>query len=591
MNNNDSIKKYNLNVTMLCYLILAVKKVDPQMKIASYQIDKNGYSFDFDLSKSIDSDELGVIQSEMKSLLSINTIIEIVSVNNSEAKKILHSEPYQLELLESFNGNIPIKICKVNDMHFICEIEFEPISDLSKFDKEGVKLLHVSGAYWKGDASRTMLQRIYGVAFESKSELDEYIQNIEDIKKRDHRTLGSQLHIFSTSDSVGQGLVLWEPKGAMIRFLLEKFSQTAHLLNDYDWVYTPHIGRAELWETSGHLNFYKDSMYNAINVDGEDYYLKPMSCPFHILIYEQSPKSYRELPIRYAEFATVYRYELSGALQGLTRVRGFTQDDAHIFCTPEQIYNEVVRALEFSLYILKSFGLNDFKAYVSTKPTAKYIGNDEDWSSATEVLKNAVSECGLEYGIDEGGGAFYGPKIDLKLYDSLGREWQCSTIQLDFNLPERFNMTYTGSDGNEHTPMMVHRALFGSVERFVAMLIEHYNGDFPLWFSPIQLGIIPVTERSSKYAGEIEDSLRSLGLRVKTDYNSSKMGAKIRQMTLEKIPYILILGDKEETDKTISVRERKQGNIGTFTLSEFMDLLKPELEKGIPKYIKTISKN
>ena len=405
------------------------------------------------------------------------------------------------------------------------------------------------------------------------------------LSKRDHRVLGTQLDLYSSSQEVGQGLVLWHPKGAMVRYLLEKFSQSAHILNDYDWVYTPHIGRSELWKTSGHLQFYKDSMYKSIEIDNDEYYLKPMSCPFHVLIYNDSPKSYKNLPVRYAEFATVYRYELSGALSGMTRVRGFTQDDAHIICTPEQIQGEVLRALRFSLYILKSFGLENFKAYVATKPEKKSIGRDEDWQLAIESLKEAVAEAGLDYEIDEGGGAFYGPKIDIKLMDSLGREWQCSTIQFDFNLPERFEMAYIGADGAKHTPMMVHRALFGSLERFFAMLTEHYNGEFPLWLAPVQIGIVPINSCHNEYAEKLLKQLKIQGLRAKLDTENEKMRAKIRNMELEKVPLVLVVGDKEASGNGVSVRSKKDGDWGFMTLEDFLHRIKPELDIGIPKYI------
>jgi len=326
-------------------------------------------------------------------------------------------------------------------------------------------------------------------------------------------------------------------------------------------------------------------MYNAIEIDNEEYYLKPMSCPFHIMIYNSSLRSYKDLPIRYAEYATVYRYELSGTLQGLTRVRGFTQDDAHIICTPEQVHSEVVKALKFSLYILKSFGLNNFKAYVATKPKKKSIGDDKDWNAAIESLKNAVVAAGLEYEIDEGGGAFYGPKIDLKLRDALGREWQCSTIQFDFNLPERFNMKYIGADGAKHTPMMVHRALFGSLERFFAMLIEHYNGDFPLWYAPVQIGIVPISSNHYEYCKELSKKLKTIGLRVNLDLSDDKMRAKVRRMELKKIPIVLIIGDQEVEKEGLSVRSRKEGNLGFMTLNDFLEKIKPELDMGVPKYI------
>lgn len=430
-----------------------------------------------------------------------------------------------------------------------------------------------------------MLQRIYGTAWESKEELKTYISKIEEASKRDHRILGKQLDFFSFSQDVGQGLVLWHPKGAMVRYLLEKFSQTAHVLNGYEWVYTPHIGRAELWKTSGHLQFYKDSMYNPIEIDNEKYYLKPMSCPFHVMIYNSSVRSYRDLPIRYAEYAAVYRYELSGTLHGLTRVRGFTQDDAHIICTPEQANDEIFNVLKFSLYILQSFGLNDFKAYIATRPENKSIGSTDDWNRATEILKSAVIRAGLEYQIDEGGGAFYGPKIDLKLRDALGREWQCSTIQFDFNLPERFNMKYVGADGLKHTPLMVHRALFGSMERFFAMLIEHYNGEFPLWLAPVQIGIVPVSSRNNDYCKDLSVKLKKSGLRVSLDSGDDKMNAKIRKMEMEKTPIIFVVGDREIERKGFSVRSRKEGNLGFMTFESFMEKIKPELDMGVPRYI------
>ncbi len=402
---------------------------------------------------------------------------------------------------------------------------------------------------------------------------------------KDHRKIGAEMSLFSKSEGVGPGLVLLHPNGAILRYLLEQFSQGAHILNDYQWVYTPHIGRAELWKTSGHLEHYKESMYNPVNIDGEEYYLKPMNCPFHFTVYNSEIRSYRDLPMRIAEIGTVYRYELSGTLNGLTRVRGFTQDDAHIICTPEQVEREVIFALKFSLYVLRAFGLTEFKPYVSTKPEGKSIGSEELWDMATEVLKKAVVSSGLEYEIDEGGGAFYGPKIDLKLYDSLGREWQCSTIQFDFNLPERFQMKYVGSDGKNHTPYVIHRALFGSVERFLALLIEHYQGDFPLWLAPVQFAVIPIAPAHNEYGRKLEISLKKMGLRVKTDDSGINMKEKIRYFELKKVPYMLIAGDKEIKQNTFSVRSRKHGNLGMMDIHSFQDFIREDLEQGKPKYI------
>jgi threonyl-tRNA synthetase len=442
-----------------------------------------------------------------------------------------------------------------------------------------------SGAYQDGDASKKMLQRLYVTAFETADELQAHLEKLAKAAEHDHVKIGAQLGLFSTSEKIGQGLVLWHPKGAIVRFLLEQFSQAAHLLNGYQWAYTPHIGRSELWKISGHLENYRDSMYNPIDIDGEEYYAKPMNCPFHFTIYNSETRSYRDLPIRMAEFGNVYRYELSGTLHGLTRVRGFTQDDAHIICMPEQVEEEVAFALKFSLYILRSFGLTEFKPYVSTKPKKKSIGSDEQWAAATEVLKKAVAAAGLEYEIDEGGGAFYGPKIDLKLYDSLGREWQCSTIQFDFNLPERFKMKYVGSDGKNHTPVVVHRALFGSLERFFALLIEHYKGDFPLWYAPVQFAIVPINRSHNAYCKRLEIDLKKQGLRVEADYGESNMRDKIKRFETQKIPYMLVVGDRDVEASGFSVRSRKHGNLGVMNCGELAAHIEDDLEQGKPKYI------
>lgn len=411
------------------------------------------------------------------------------------------------------------------------------------------------------------------------------LSNDQTNMKPDHIELGKQLEYFTKLPEVGQGLVLWKPHGAMLRYLLEKFSKEAHVLNGYEWVVTPHIGRSYLWETSGHLDFYKDSMYSPIDIDGEQYYLKPMSCPFHVLIYQDSIKSYRDLPIRLAEFAQVYRYELSGTLHGLTRVRGFTQDDAHIIATPEQMGDEIQKALDFSLYILRKFEIRQFKAYIATRNEKKYIGDPEDWAKAEKILTDAVIQAGLDYEIDEGGGAFYGPKIDLKLMDSQGREWQCSTIQFDFNIPQRFSMTYTGQDGQKHTPMMVHRALFGSVERFVAMLIEHFNGEFPIWLSPVQARILTVSEEQSGFGEEIFKLLKRKGYRVQLDTGNETLGAKVRNAQIAKIPLMVIVGRKEHQEGLVTLRRLKEKKQQTVTVDEFLQLLAAEEEKGKAEYI------
>ncbi|NLM26546.1 MAG: threonine--tRNA ligase [Clostridiaceae bacterium] len=402
-----------------------------------------------------------------------------------------------------------------------------------------------------------------------------------------HIELGKHMDIFTKLPEVGQGLVLWKPHGAMLRYLLEKFSQEAHILNGYQWVYTPHIGKSNLWETSGHLDYYKDSMYNPIEIDGEEYYLKPMSCPFHVLIYKDGIKSYRDLPIRYAEYASVYRYELSGVLHGLTRVRGFTQDDAHIIAAPEQIEEEIFRALIFSLYILKKFNFTKYKAYIATRNSAKSIGSPADWEKAESQLKQAVIKAGLEYEIDEGGGAFYGPKIDLKLTDNSGREWQCSTIQFDFNLPERFQMFYIGQDGQKHTPMMVHRALFGSIERFTAMLLEHFNGEFPFWLSPVQARILTVSNEQKKFAESVYNRLKKEGYRIEFDTSDEPLGAKIRNAEISKIPVTIIIGTKEQQASSVTVRTRQDKKQQFLTLDALFRMLEQEQSIGKAEYIHT----
>ncbi len=482
-----------------------------------------------------------------------------------------------------------------NDHGFFCDYAIPPLNpailsqivkNLKTTDIDCVfELDSFSGVYEEDNADNRMLQRIYVIAFATREEFDSYKNFVAEAQTRDHKTLGNELKLFSSSNDIGQGLTLWHPKGAMLRYLLESFGQKAHILNDYQWVYTPHIGRSKLWQTSGHLDFYKDTMYSPIVIDEDEYYLKPMNCPFHIDIYNSEVRSYRDLPIKYAEYGTVYRYELSGTLNGLTRVRGFTQDDAHIICTPEQVEVEVTNALKFSLYILRSFGLENFQPYVSTKPKAKFIGEGSDWEMATDILKKAVVSAGLKYEIDEGGGAFYGPKIDLKLRDTLGRQWQCSTIQFDFNLPTRFNMTYIGSDGQRHTPFMVHRALFGSLERFMALLIEHYKGDFPFWFAPTQFGIVPIRESHNPYAKSLAKDLKNQGFRVELADEDDNMRGKIKRFQLEKIPFILVIGDKEVADNTFSIRSRKDGDLGVMNLASLEKHLKPLIEQGQPRCI------
>jgi threonyl-tRNA synthetase len=515
-------------------------------------------------------------------------------VGADEARALFKDQPYKLELIdglasgqdeygqdvgtagaEKIGGKTVISTYKHDTFEDLCRGPH--LERTGQIPADGFDLLNIAGAYWRGDENRPMLQRIYGTAWNSKEELDQYLWRLEEAKKRDHRKLGKELDLFSISEDVGPGLILWHPKGAMIRVIAEDFSRQAHLQNGYEWVYSPHIGRAQLWMTSGHLGFYKENMYAPMDIEGEEYYAKPMNCPFHIQVYKSHLRSYRDLPKRYAEYGTVYRFERSGVLHGLTRVRGFTQDDAHIFCRPDQVEEEISKALEFSLYVLRSFGLNDFTAYLSTRPD-KYVGDPADWDKATEALRRAVEAHGIPYEVDEGGGAFYGPKIDLKVNDALGREWQLSTIQFDFNMSERFGLEYIGEDGQPHRPYMVHRALLGSMERFFGVLIEHYGGAFPVWLAPIQAAIIPISdEKHGAYGRELRERLKEAGLRVELDESKDRMQAKIRRAQLQKVPYMLIIGDKEQAAGAVAVRLRSGEDLGALPVEAFIERAKAEI--------------
>ncbi|MBR2633734.1 MAG: threonine--tRNA ligase, partial [Lentisphaeria bacterium] len=445
-----------------------------------------------------------------------------------------------------------------------------------------VKLTGIAGSYFRGDEKNPMLQRISGIAFPTEDELHSYIRQQEEAAKRDHRKLGVELDLFGFSDNVGPGLVLWRPKGSLIRHLVETFWKEEHYKNGYELLYTPHIGQSLLWETSGHLGFYRDGMYSPMEIDERDYYVKPMNCPFHIEVYRSRLRSYRELPLRWAELGTVYRYEKSGALHGLMRVRGFTQDDSHIICTPESIEDEIAEVLRFSLEMNRTFfgSATVIKPYLSTRPE-KAVGEPERWETAIRSLRKAVDKCGLECEVDEGGGAFYGPKIDLKIKDAIGREWQTTTIQFDFNLPERFDMTYIGEDGKKHRPYMVHRALLGSLERFFGILVEHYAGAFPLWLAPEQARILPVNDAQIEKAKEIASQLRAKGFRVGVDEQAAGHGAKIRSARNERVPYLMVLGEREAESGCVSLRTRREGELGAMSVEEVAKKMQNEVENKI----------
>ena len=531
----------------------------------------DGFYYDFDLPARITPEDFERIEAEMQAIVKEDLPFERIEVSREEAKELLKDQPYKLERLADVPEGEAISFYKCGDFLDLCRgPHVESTGKLRAF-----KLLNVAGSYYRGKETNPMLQRLYGTAFSNPKQLRLYLKQIEEAKKRDHRRLAKDLDLFSISEQVGPGLVHWHPKGARIRCLIEDFWRKEHFRNGYDLLYTPHVGKSNLWETSGHLGFYREGMYAPMDVDGQEYFIKPMNCPFHIEVYKSSLRSYRELPLRWAELGTVYRYEKAGTLHGLFRVRGFTQDDAHIFCATDQIEDEVKEVIRFCNFIWKTFGFSDVKAYLSTRPE-KAVGEPERWEKATKSLEAAIRAEGLPYEIDEGGGAFYGPKIDLKVKDAIGREWQTSTIQFDFNLPERFDLKYVGSDGELHRPYMVHRALFGSLERFFGILTEHYAGGFPVWLAPEQVRILPLSDDQLAYADELLRKLRAADVRVTVDARAGKLNGKVKNAQLDKVPYMLIIGAKEQESGEVAVRHRLQGMKGACSLEAFVGRLKAE---------------
>ena len=552
----------------------AVKRLFPEAKLAIGPSIDDGFYYDFDLPQPLTPEDLTKIEAEMKRIIKADLRFEKELIPREEALSTLkkQGEKYKVELIEGLPDE-ELSFYRQGDFIDLCRGPHIPSTRYIK----AFKLMSVAGAYWRGDSSREMLQRIYGTAFFSKEELQNHLDLLAEAVKRDHRKLGKELDLFSSDEEIGAGLILWHPKGGRIREEIEDFWRKEHRANGYEIVYSPHIGRANLWETSGHLGFYSENMYSAMKVDDQDYIIKPMNCPFHIAIYKNRGRSYRELPFRWAELGTVYRYERSGVLHGLLRVRGFTQDDAHIFCRPDQMPEEIDRVLSFCLHILQAFGFNDFKLYLATRPAGS-VGEEERWQAATKALEEAIKKTSMPYEVDEGGGAFYGPKIDLKIKDALGREWQCSTIQFDFNEPERFGLTYKGSDGADHQPYMIHRALLGSLERFFGVLVEHYGGAFPLWLAPVQAVVLPVLPDNQEYAGQIYDWLRENGIRVELDSRNEKIGYRIREAQMNKTPYMIIVGEKEASSGVLSVRSRKEGDLGIQNKEDFLSRIKQEIE-------------
>jgi threonyl-tRNA synthetase len=535
----------------------------------------SGFYYDFDLPDRLSPDHLPRIEEEMARIVSEDHPFERVVLSRDEAKELLSKDDqtFKLERLHDIPEGDEVTFYKCGDFIDLCRgPHVESTGQIKAF-----KLISIAGSYFKGHETNPMLQRIYGISALTPKLLKVELKRIAEAEKRDHRKIGKELDLFSVQDDVGPGLIHWHPKGGRIRSIIEDFWRRKHFRGGYEIVYTPHIGKANLWETSGHLEFYRENMYSPMDVDGNEFFCKPMNCPFHIQIYKTQKRSYRDLPLRWAELGTVYRYEKSGVLHGLLRVRGFTQDDAHIFCTPDQIGEEVGRAVKFALDMLGAFGFEEISAYLSTMPD-KAVGDPARWKQATESLEAALQAESIPYDVDQGGGAFYGPKIDLKIKDALGREWQLGTIQFDFNLPEGFDLSYVGEDGKEHRPYMVHRALLGSLERFFGILVEHYAGAFPLWLAPEQVRVLPLTEKELDYAKSVESALLDSDIRVTVDGKSEKIGAKIRRAQLEKIPYMLILGPKEKGEGLVAVRGRLEGDKGAVALDEFIAALAEEMK-------------
>jgi threonyl-tRNA synthetase len=547
----------------------AVKELFPDVKYSIGPTIAEGFYYDFDVLTPFSSDDLTNITKKMKEIIKRNSPFVRKTISKSDAITLFEKlgQPYKMELINDIKDeNVSI----YEEGGFVDLCRGPHLSSTGKV--KAFALLKTAGAYWRGDEKNKMLERIYGTAFATKEDLDKYLQFLEEVKNRDHRKLGKELDLFSINDEIGSGLVLWHPKGATIRLAIEDFWRAEHIKADYNILYTPHMAKLELWERSGHWGFYRDNMYSPMGIDEVDYEIKPMNCPFHIAVYKDSLRSYRDLPIRYAELGTVYRYERSGVLHGLMRVRGFTQDDAHIFCRTDQIEHEIENVLDFTLFVLKTFGFDSYDIYLSTRPD-KYVGSLENWDIATSALERALKVKGINYELDPGEGVFYGPKIDIKVKDILGRKWQCSTIQVDFNLPERFNITYRGSDDNEHMPIMIHRALMGSLERFFGILIEHYNGAFPLWLSPVQVSVMTIAERHIEYASKIAGILKEKGIRVELETDNEKIGYKIRQSTMKKIPFSIIIGDKEIETGSMAIRRRDGENTDSFTIDGIAEYL------------------
>lgn len=552
----------------------AVKEIFPEAKLGIGPATAEGFYYDFDLPRPLTQEDLIAIEEKMKEIASRDQPFQREEIKREEALELFQrlNEDFKVELLQELPEET-VSLYRVGEFVDLCRGPHAPSTGYLKH----FKLLSVAGAYWRGDEKRPMLQRIYGTAFPTKEGLEQYLHLLEEAQRRDHRRLGKELEIFSIEDISGAGLVIWHPKGAILRRIIEDFDVQEHLRRGYNLVTSPHIAKSDLYRVSGHTEFYRENMY-FFTIDEQEFVLKPMNCPYHVLIYRSKTRSYKDLPLRFFEMGTVYRYERSGVLHGLLRVRGFTQDDAHIFCRPDQLLDELVGVLDLVIFMLETFGFKEFDVRLSTQPE-KFIGSQENWDRATAALKEALERKGIPFRVDPGEGVFYGPKIDTKLKDALGRTWQGPTVQVDFNFPEKFNLTYMGEDGKEHQPVMIHRAILGSLERFIGALIEHYAGDFPLWLAPQQAVVIPIASRHQEYSQEVRDLLRAQGIRAEVDSRSEKMNAKIRDAETQKIPFILIVGDREVESRSVSVRRRKKGDLGAMPLSQLIEKMVEEIQK------------
>jgi threonyl-tRNA synthetase len=564
--NEDDLRLATMRHSTAHLMAEAVQELFPEVKFAIGPAIENGFYYDMELPRPLAPEDLVSIEEAMKRHQAAAEKFTRTEVSRDEALSVFADNPFKVEILRELPAASTITTYRQGAFLDLCKGPHVP----STADIGAFKLQSVAGAYWRGDERRPMLQRIYGTAWPTQEELEGYLHRLEEAQRRDHRKLGKELDLFSVNDEIGPGLILWHPRGAMIRFQVEQFEQKEQLARGYDIVYTPHIASEKLYKTSGHLETYRENMYSPMSIEEVDYYLKPMNCPGHIMIFKSQVRSYRELPIRLAELGTVYRYERSGTLHGMLRVRGFTQDDAHIFCREDQMVEEAAGVIDFATYMAKIFGY-EFKAYLATRPE-KWIGDEETWERAIDTLRIALDRSNVEYQIDEGGGAFYGPKIDIKWVDALGREWTGPTVQLDFNLPNRFDINYIGEDGDKHRTVMIHRTLLGSMERFVGGLVEHYAGAFPVWLAPIQIGMIPITDDQIEFCKGVQAKAEAMGLRVKLFDQKERMQAKIRDAQMLKIPYMLVVGKREVEAGAVAVRLRSGEDLGAMPVDSFLTL-------------------